>query len=190
MAGVFVDQSNRFNKNKGLLSAIQLKDGLRRGNMTYLAVLVKINSNECQEVPDAVAKVLDEYADIMPPKLPKELPPRRATDHKIELVPGAVPPIQALYWMSPAELVELRQQLGELLDSGLMKPSKAPYGALALFQKKADGSLRFCMDYRALNKLTVKNKYLIPNSTNLFDRLSKARYFTKVDLRSATGRSG
>jgi hypothetical protein len=135
-------------------------------------------------VPDAVENVLDEYADIMPPELPKELPPRRATDHKIDLILRAIPPAQALYWMSLVELVELKTQLGELLEFGLMKPSKAPYGTPALSQKKADGSLRFCVDYRALNKLTIKNKYPIPNSADLFDRLSKAWYFTKIDLRS------
>jgi hypothetical protein len=124
--GVFVDQSDRVNKNKGLLSVIQLKDRLRRGNMTYLAVVVEINLNVCQEVPDAVVKVLDEFANIMALELPKELPPKRASDHKIDLVLRAIPPAQAPYRMSPTWLVELRNQLGELLESGLMKPSKAP----------------------------------------------------------------
>lgn len=86
--------------------------------------------------------------------------------------------------MSPNELAELRRQLDELLESGLIQPSKAPYGAPALFQRKADGSLRFCVDYRALNKITVKNKYPVPNTYDLFDRLVKGRYFTKIDLRA------
>ena len=72
----------------------------------------------------------------------------------------------------------------ELLDSGMIQPSRAPFGALVLFQKKHDGSLHMCVDYRALNKVTIKNKYLIPFATKLFDRLAKARYFTKLDLRS------
>ena len=64
--------------------------------------------------------------------------------------------------MTPPELIELWKQLTELLDAGLVQPSKAPYGAPVLFQKKQDGTLRMCVDYRALNKVTIKNKYLIP----------------------------
>ncbi|RVW21226.1 Transposon Tf2-2 polyprotein [Vitis vinifera] len=120
----------------------------------------------------------------MPAELPKELPPRRPIDHKIELLPGTKAPAQAPYRMSPAELLELRKQLKELLDAGLIQPSRAPYGAPVLFQKKHDGSLRMCVDYRALNKVTIKNKYPIPLAAELFDRLSKASYFTKLDLRS------
>jgi hypothetical protein len=97
LLGMLVDQSDRISKNKGLLSALQLKDGLRHGEMTYLAVVVETKQNEEQEVPKAVARVLDEHADIIPPELPKKLPLRRATDHKIELVPGAIPPAQAPY---------------------------------------------------------------------------------------------
>ena len=89
--------------------------------------------------------------------------------HKIELVPNAQPPARAPYRMSPPELEELRKQLKELIDAGFIRPSKAPYGAPVLFQRKHDGSLRLCIDYRALNKLTVKNKYPIPLIADLFD---------------------
>ena len=86
--------------------------------------------------------------------------------------------------MAPTELAELRKQLDDLLDAGYIQPSKAPYGAPMLFQRKQDGSMRMCVDYRALNKVMVKNKYPVPNVADLFDRLSKATYFTKLDLRS------
>ena len=86
--------------------------------------------------------------------------------------------------MSLIELLELRKQLKELLDACLIQPSRAPYGAPVLFQKKQEGSLRMCIDYRALNKETIKNKYPIPLAAELFDRLSKATYFTKLDLQS------
>ena len=80
-------------------------------------------------------------------------------------------------------------QVEEAIDGvvgcvGLVQPSKAPYGASMLFQKKQDISLRMCVDYRALNKVTIKNKFLILLAVELFDRLSKAEYFTKLDLRS------
>lgn len=90
----------------------------------------------------------------------------------------------APYRMAPPELEELRKQLKELLDAGFIRPSKTPFGAPVLFQRKHDGSLRMCIDYRALNKVTIKNKYPIPLVANLFDRLGKARYFSKLDLRS------
>jgi hypothetical protein len=86
--------------------------------------------------------------------------------------------------MSPRDLGELRRQLEELIDAGFVCPSKAPYGAPVLFQKKADGSLRMCVDYRALNKVTIKNKYPVPLVQDLMDRLSGASVFTKLDLRS------
>ena len=84
--------------------------------------------------------------------------------------------------MALPELEELRRQLKDLLDAGYIRPSKAPFGASVLFQKKTDGSLQMCIDYRALNKITIKNKYLIPLIADLFDQLGKARYFTKLDL--------
>ncbi|KAL0462643.1 UNVERIFIED_CONTAM: RNA-directed DNA polymerase [Sesamum latifolium] len=120
----------------------------------------------------------------MPDELPRKLPPKRAVDHKIELVPGTKPPARAPYRMSQPELVELRKQLKDMLESGIIKPAKSPYWASILFQKKVDGSLRMCCDYRALNKITVKNKYPIPLVADYFDRLSQAKYFTNIDLRS------
>ena len=124
--------------------------------MTYLAALVELKQEKYVEVLDAVAGLLGEFADVMPLELPKTLPPRRAVDHRIELVPESKPPSNAPYRMSSMELAEMRKQLTELLDAGYIQPSKAPYGAPVLFQKKHNGSLRICVDYRALNKVTVK----------------------------------
>ncbi|KAL6328324.1 hypothetical protein AAG906_034467 [Vitis piasezkii] len=115
---------------------------------------------------DEIKGVLDEFKDMMPPELPKRLFPRREKDYKIELELGAKPLTMGPYKMALLELEELRKQLKELLD------------------KKHDGSLRMCNNYRALNKVTVKNKYPIPLIANLFNQLGRARYFTKLDLRS------
>ena len=128
--------------------------------------------------------MLDEFQDVMSSELPKKLPPRREEDHKIELDPGEKPPAMGPYRMAPPELEELRRQLKELLYAGFIQPSKAPYSAPILFQKKHNGSLRMCIDYRVLNKVTVKNKYHIPIIADLFDQLGRARYFTKLDLQS------
>ena len=149
-----------------------------------MAISVVDQSAKTEFVPLEIQEILSEYVDVMPQSLPKSLPPRRGIDHEIELVPGAKPPAKNAYRMAPPELAELRKQLDELLNAGFIRPAKAPYGAPVLFQKKKDGTLRLCIDYRALNKVTVRNKYPLPIITDLFDQLNGARYFTKLDLRS------
>ncbi|GKV41417.1 hypothetical protein SLEP1_g48955 [Rubroshorea leprosula] len=102
----------------------------------------------------------------------------------IDLVPGTAPISQQPYRMAPAELIELKKQLQELLDKGFIRLSTSPWGAPVLFVKKKDGSLRLCIDYRRLNQVTVKNKYPLPRIDDLFDQLQGARVFSKIDLRS------
>ena len=87
----------------------------------------------------------------------------------IELVPGTTPISKAPYRMAPAELAELKIQPQELLDKGLIQPSASPWGALVLFMKKKDGSLRLCVNYWELNRVTVKNKYPLSHIDDLFD---------------------
>ena len=106
------------------------------------------------EVPKSMVEIMGEFIEVMPSELPKELPPRRHIDHKIELLPSAKPPVQIPYRMTLNELLELRSQLNDFLDVGMIQPLRAPYSALVLFQKKHDGSLRMCVDYLALNKVT------------------------------------
>ena len=86
--------------------------------------------------------------------------------------------------MALDELNELKAQLKDLLDKGFIRPSISPWSALVLFVKKKDGSLRMCIDYCQLNKVTIKNKHPLPRIDNLFDQLQGARYFFKIHLRS------
>ena len=124
-------------KYKGmLLSSMSIDKELKKSDDTILAALVEVKPYVKMEVPDCVAELLKQYADIMPPELLKKSPPRKDIDHKIELLPGTVAPAQAPYHMAPKEFVELRKQLNELLDARLIQPSKASYGATVLFQKK------------------------------------------------------
>jgi hypothetical protein len=131
-----------------------------------------------------IKQILDGFPDVMPKELPDELPPRRQVDHAIKVMPGVAPPAKAPYRMNHEELKELKVQLKELLAKGYIKPSKSPYGAPLLFVHKKDGTLRMCVDYRALNKVTMKNRYPLPRIDDLFDRLSGAKVFSRIDLRS------
>ncbi|KAG9447516.1 hypothetical protein H6P81_013644 [Aristolochia fimbriata] len=126
-----------------LNTSLQLKRGLNQGDFTYLATLLE-EKPEGLVVPKEITRVLEEYKYVMPKELPHHLPPRREVDHKIELEPGTRPLAKAPYWMAPKELEELRRQLGEMLDTGFIQPSKAPYGGPVLFQKKKDNSMRLC----------------------------------------------
>ena len=128
--------------------------------------------------------VLTAYQDVFPDSLPSGLPPSREVDHKIELVPGASPPSRPTFRLSASELVELKKQLDELVEAGFIRPSKSPFGAPILFVKKKDGTMRMCVDYRALNNITIKNSYPLPRVDELFDRLQGAKFFSKIDLRS------
>jgi hypothetical protein len=92
-----------------LVSAIAIDKALRKGGEVFLATIVDEKADHCGEVPKEIASVLQQFEDVMPPQLPKKLPPRRAIDHRIELVSGAKPPSQAPYRMSPRELAELRK---------------------------------------------------------------------------------
>ncbi|KAE8674458.1 hypothetical protein F3Y22_tig00111754pilonHSYRG00072 [Hibiscus syriacus] len=167
-----------------MLSAIEFSKAVCKEEPNFLVALVCDEPITTKEVPAKVSHVLAEFKDVMPAELPKKLPPKREVDHKIELVENAKPTTRAPYQMAPPELEKMRKQLKDLLDAGYIRPSKSPYGVLMLFQKKHDGSLRMCIDYRALKKLTVKNKYPIPLIADLFDQFGGARWFTKLDLRS------
>ena len=123
------------------------------------------------------------FPDVFPEDLPG-LPLDRDIEFKIDLISGTTRISRRPYRMPPNELAELKKQLQELLENGLIRPSSSPWGCLALFVKKMDKSLRMCVDYRPLNAMTVKNKYPLPRIDILFDQLAKAKVFSKIDLRS------
>lgn len=112
--------------------------------------------------------VFDQFQDVMPMKLSAQLSPQRRVDHKIDFQPRSKPPSSRPYLLSPSEMGELKVQLDELLEASYLHPSHSPYGALVLFQQK-DKFLRMCVDYRALNKFTVKIKYPLPLIEDCFN---------------------
>ncbi|XP_074301470.1 uncharacterized protein LOC141632863 [Silene latifolia] len=127
--------------------------------------------------------VVSEYEDVFPYELPG-IPPERDIEFAINLVPGIGPIAKALYRMAPVELKELKKQLDEMIEKGFIRPSASSWGAPVLFVKKKDGSMRLCIDYRELNRVTIKNKYSLPGINDLFDQLRGAGVFSKIDLRS------
>ncbi|GJU49413.1 putative reverse transcriptase domain-containing protein, partial [Tanacetum coccineum] len=117
------------------------------------------------------------------PMLPG-LPPARQVEFQIDLVPGAAPVARAPYRLAPAEMQELSTQLQELFYRGFIRPISSPWGEPVLLVKKKNGSFRMCIDYRELNKLTVKNRYPLSRIDDLFDQLQGSRVYYKIDLRS------
>ncbi|KAA0067484.1 ty3-gypsy retrotransposon protein [Cucumis melo var. makuwa] len=162
------------------ISAMKASKLLSQGTWGILASVVDIREPEVSLSSEPVVR---EYPDVFPDELPG-LPPPREVDFAIELEPGTAPISRAPYRMAPAELKELKVQLQELLDKGFIRPSVSPWGAPVLFLKKKDGSMRLCIDYRELNKVTVKNRYPLPRIDDLFDQLQGATVFSKIDLRS------
>ncbi|GJT20408.1 putative reverse transcriptase domain-containing protein [Tanacetum coccineum] len=125
----------------------------------------------------------EKRTEVFPEDLPR-LPPTRQVEFQIDLVPGAAPMARAPYRLASSELQELSTQLQELSDKGFIRPSSSPWGAPVLFVKKKDGSFRMCIDYRELNKLTVKNRYPLSRINDLFDQLQGSSVYSKIDLRS------
>ncbi|GJS07261.1 putative reverse transcriptase domain-containing protein [Tanacetum coccineum] len=127
--------------------------------------------------------VVRDFPKVFPDDL-SGLPPIRDIEFRIELTPGATPVAKPPYRLAHSELEELSGQLKELQDKGFIQPSSSPWGTPVLFIKKNDGSFKMCIDYRELNKLTVKNRYPLPRIDDLFDQLQGSQFFSKIDLRS------
>ncbi|GJU26812.1 putative reverse transcriptase domain-containing protein [Tanacetum coccineum] len=167
-----------------IISCTKTQKYIEKGCQVYLAQVTskkaedKSEERRLEDVP-----IVREFPEVFPEDLPG-LPPARQVEFQIDLVPGAAPVARAPYRLAPAEMQELSTQLQELSDKGFIRPSSSPWGAPVLFVKKKDGSFRMCIDYRELNKLTVKNRYPLPRIDDLFDQLQGSRVYSKIDLRS------
>ena len=126
---------------------------------------------------------LQRYLDVFSTENAKKLAPHRNIDLAIELQPGKEPPYGPIYPLSPRELAALKEFLEENLAKGFIRESKSPAGAPILFAPKKDGGLRFYVDYRGLNAITVKNRYPLPLITEIMDRVTKATQLSKIDLK-------
>ena len=166
--------------SSSMMSVMMAGKMLRKSYPRYLAYAVEVRDDDMrlEDIP-----VVREFPDVFPDDLPG-LPPDREIDFQIELASGTKPISRAPYRMAPAELKELKVQMEEMVNKGFVRPSTSPWGAPVLFVKKKDGSMRLCIDYRELNKVTIRNQYPLPRIDDLFDQLQGVKVFSKIDLRS------
>ncbi|GKB43833.1 putative nucleotidyltransferase, ribonuclease H, partial [Tanacetum coccineum] len=176
----FIYHGSRPGKPFKIISALKARTLISHGCEGFLASIkdTSLDGPRLESHP-----VVRNFPDVFPDELPG-LPPEREVEFTIELIPGAQPISKAPYRMAPVELKELKDQLQELLERGFIRPSVSPWGAPVLFVKKKDGSMRLCIDYRELNRITVRNRYPLPRIDDLFDQLQGAKFFSKIDLRS------
>nr|GEY37862.1 hypothetical protein [Tanacetum cinerariifolium] len=141
-------------------------------------ISTKLDEQKLDDIP-----VVRDFPEVFLEDLSGLLPQRQVKFH-IDLVPGATPVMKSPYRLAPSEMQELSEKLQELQDNGFIWPSHSPSGAPVLFVKK-DSSFCICIDYRELNKLTIKNRYPLLKIDDLFDQLQGSCYFSKIDLRSS-----
>ncbi|GJR90060.1 putative reverse transcriptase domain-containing protein [Tanacetum coccineum] len=179
------DGSDNERKSRlNIISCTKTQKYLLEGCPIFLAQVTmkkaedKSKEKQLEEVP-----IVQDFPEVFPEDLPG-IPPTRQVEFQIDLIPGVAPVARAPYRLAPSEMKELSDQLKELSDKGFIRPSSSPWGAPVLFVKKKDGSFRMCIDYRELNKLTVKNRYPLPRIDDLFDQLQGSSIYSKIDLRS------
>ena len=193
-----------------LLTYAQMKRLARKGAAVFLAVLRPMDDVSSSPAVAAVSNVepvsgaqpdqptepivserkwvselLSEFSGVFQDPLPVGLPPERSEGHSIPTEPGHPPTHKPMYRLSPLEYRELEKQVTAFLKAGIIEPSQSPYGAPVLFVPKPNGrGLRLCVDYRALNSITVKNRCSLPRIDDLLDAVSGSQYFTSLDLTS------
>jgi hypothetical protein len=182
-----LDEEGNLRKVKGIprvvtireISALQLNKCYRKGCQIFAVHMEETPKDKVPNFKDYA--VLEYFEDVFKEVL--VLPPKRDIYFSINLMPGAAPVSKTPYRMSTPELKELQMQLEELMKKGYICQRLSPCGAPVLFMKNKDETLRLCIDFRQLNKVTVKNKYPLPRIDDLFDQLKDEKIFSKIDLR-------
>lgn len=156
------------------------------GNFEVYQVVLKNNVSGFTELKrdDRLKEILEKYKPLFRDDLPPGLPPKRSVDHEIEIEEGSKPPHRPLFQLSPEELKAAKEYVDDLMAKKKIRPSKSPYGASLFFVKEKNGRLRGVVDYRALNRITKKNRTPLPRSDEMFDRLGEAKVFSKMDLKT------
>ncbi|GKE73591.1 hypothetical protein Tco_1535632 [Tanacetum coccineum] len=175
------DESNDGRKSRlTIISFSKAQEYMAKGCQIFLAQISakkegdKSEGKQIKDVP-----IVRDFPEVFLEDLPG-LPPARPLEFQINLILGAAPVARAPYRLAPSKMKELSEQLQVLSDKGFIRPSSSPWGAPILFVKKKDGSFRMCIDYRELNKLTVKNRYPLPRIDDLFDQLQGSSIYSKI----------
>jgi hypothetical protein len=185
----FIVRAHRIKTNVSLVSTGKMK---RLVNASKYFVLMIVKQKE-EDISDALSgcdpghkqelvKIISNYDELF--QEPTGFPPKREVEHEIYLQQDAPLPNIGMYRSSVLENAEIKKQVQELLDKGIIRPSSSPCGSPIVLVPKKDGTWRMCIDFRALNKITVKNRYPLPRIDDLLDQLKNVVYFTKLDLRS------
>ena len=162
---------------------------LHMDEVTSLPETLSSLASTAAATPPIIPPEYQDLADVFSKSKAHDLPPHRgALDHAIPLEKDAEPTFGPIYNLSEIELQTLKDYIDDNLRKRFIRPSTSPFGSPVLFVKKPDGSLRLCVDYRALNRLTIKNRYPLPLISELLDRCRGAKFFTKLDLRDAFNR--
>ncbi|GKA13367.1 putative reverse transcriptase domain-containing protein [Tanacetum coccineum] len=179
------DRDGKGEKSKlSIISCTKTHKYIKRGCLIFLAqVTKKETKDESEDKRLEDVPTVRDFPEVFPEDWPG-LPPSRQIEFQIDLVPSVAPVARAPYRLAPSELQELSTQLQELSDKGFIKSSSSPLGAPILFVKKKDGSFWMCIDYRELNKLTVKNRYPLPRIDDQFDQLQGSSVYSKIDPKS------
>ncbi|GKE15394.1 putative reverse transcriptase domain-containing protein [Tanacetum coccineum] len=178
------ESSNGRESRLTVISCSKAQEYMAKGCQVFLAQISakkEEDKSEGQQIKDV--PIVRDFPEVFPEDLPG-LPPARPVEFQINLISRAAPVARAPYRLAPSEMKELSEQLQELSDKGFIRPSSSPWGAPVLFVKKKYGSFIMCIDYRELNKLTVKNCYPLPRIDDLFDQLQGSNIYSKIDLRS------
>jgi hypothetical protein len=145
---------------------------------------IVLTSTRVNDLSEEVQKLFEEFANIVVDKLPHSLPPIRSVSHHIDLIPGAILPNKETYRLTPQENEEVKRQVQDLMDKGLVRESLSPCDVLTVLSPKKDGCWRMCTESRAINKITIRYIFPLPRMDDLMDFLSGAKFFLKIDLKS------
>jgi hypothetical protein len=145
---------------------------------------IVLTRTRVDDLPEEIQELLGEFADIIVDELPRSLPPMRSVSHHIDLIPRASLLNKVAYRLTPQENEEVKRQVEDLLDKGLVRESLSPCAILTELSPKKDGGWRMCTDSRAINKITIRYRFPLSRMDDLMDCLSGANYFSKIDLKS------
>jgi hypothetical protein len=167
---------------KELLTEVKKKDELQ-----FIVVRkpkIVLTSTRVDDLPEEIQQLLEEFVDIVVDKLPRSLPPIRSISHYIDLIPRASLPNKAAYRLTVQENEEVKRQVQDLMDKGLIRESLSPCVVPTMLSPKKDGGWRMCTNSREINKITIRYRFPLPRMDDLMDHLSGANFFSKIDLKS------